>query len=215
MSWPSKIFNAAKGKKFGLKITDQNAALVTDTRTPPVANSTERIFRQFFTDDGTPSGSSDMLVDGSTDNVEFFIPAVSGADRYIREISWVIADQNAALNTFGAISALTNGVEVTYEDPSFGNVTIHEGIKSNFDLVRLCGTGAPPVGSTTSAFRANNVVGNSEGYIAVLDFVTQFGLPWGVKIPADSTLKLVIKIRDNITAIDGFNAIAYGFDRII
>ena len=47
MSWPSKIFNAAKGKKFGLKITDQNAALVTDTRTPPVANSTERIFRQF------------------------------------------------------------------------------------------------------------------------------------------------------------------------
>jgi hypothetical protein len=176
-----------------------------------------RPFRQFFTTDGLPADgiNEDMLVDGSATSVDFCIPASLDSDRYIDSISFVIADQNANLNQFGAISALTVGMQIFYEDSQLGDVTIHNGIKSNFDLVRLCGKGASMVGSTTSAFRASNVVGNSEGYIPTLDISDQFNIPNGIRLPKGTNLKLVIRINDNVSAIDGLNAVAYGFDRII
>lgn len=202
--------NSANVDKEGhLSVIDRNLPTTDDK------NAT-RIFRQFFTDDGKSSGASDMRVIGSTAApLEFYISSAADADRYIDTISFVIADQGATLNQFGNIAALANGFEIFYEDPTLGNVSIHDGITSNFDLIRLCGKGAPMIGTTADAYRANNVIGNSEGYIPSLDFSTQFGIPWGVRIPKNSTLRIVIKIKDDTTGVDRFDAIAYGFDRII
>lgn len=216
MAMKSEIVDGA-GNSFSARVTrDRSLSVINNNIPPEIVKSNVRIFRQFFTDDGTSGGSSDMRVVGSLASpIDFYIPSSNDGDRYIDSISFVISDSGAGLNQFGTLAALTNGVELFYEDPELGDVVVHDGIKSNFDLIRLCGKGAPMIGGTTNAYRADKVVGNSEGYIPTLDFSDQFGIPWGVRIPKGSTLRLVIRIRDNTSGVDGFNAIAYGFDRII
>lgn len=204
------------GNNREAKVEDDKSLLVTTTMTPPVTDtSNTRIFRQYLTDDGTSTGSQDMLVNGATTPVPFFVTAPNDADRYVDSLSFAIADQNANLNSFGAITALTNGLYVYYQDPAIGEVVVHEGLKSNFDIIRLCGTGASPIGGDASAYRAGNVQGNSEGYICSLDFSDVFNIPWGVKLKKGSKLRLVVEVRDNVAGIDRLDVIAYGFDRII
>ena len=192
-----------------------NALFVQPSFAPPPVNAQPMIiFRQYFTDDGLSTGSNDMRVDGSSTNQSFYIPASSKSDRYITQISFEIADASQTLNEFGNLgAALTNGCQLTYDREGFDTIEIHDALKTNWDFVRLC-QGNPAFGTTTNAFLASNVIGASEAYIPVLDF-TKIMPPFGVKIAAGTTQRLSIIIRDNTTGVDSFNAIAYGFDRIL
>ncbi len=188
------------------------AMLVAPRAEPPtVTEDPKTTFRQFFTSDGTPAGAFDMRVDGSVTEQEFMINANSIADRYIMSISFEISDALATLNQFGNIGALVNGVRLFYEATE-GIVDIHPGMISNWDFVRLC-HGQPAFGSGTDAFRASNVVGMSEGYIPFLNFRQVFGYEWGLVLKGGTNQRLVLTVRDDLTLVDGFNCIAYGFDR--
>jgi hypothetical protein len=171
-----------------------------------------RPFRQFLTDDGTATGSEDMLVDGSVTPVDFFVEAPQAADLYVTRLSFIVVDQNMALNTFGNIAALTNGCRLFYTD-ELGEVDIAEALQTNFDIVRLC-SGLPSFGDGTTAFIANNVDFISEGIIPVLDLKDTFGFRWGLEFRNGSTQKLVFRIRDDITGIDAMDVIIYGFLRL-
>ncbi len=57
-------------------------------------------------------------------------------------------------------------------------------------------------------------MGSSEGYIPVFDF-RNFGFRWGLKLKAGTNNRLVMEINDNVSSIDGFNATAYGFRRVL
>ncbi len=171
-----------------------------------------RPFRQFLTDDGTATGSSDMLVDGSVTVVDFFVEAPQAADLYVTRLSFIVVDQNASLNTFGNIAALTVGCRLFYTD-ELGEVVIAEALQTNFDIVRL-GSGLPSFGDGTTAFIANNVDFISEGIIPILDFKDTFGFRWGLELRNGSTQKLVLQIRDDITGIDAMDVIVYGFLRL-
>jgi len=171
-----------------------------------------RPFRQFLTDDGTPTGNSDMLVDGSVTPIDFFVEAPQDRDLYVTRVSFIVVDQNMSLNTFGNISSLTNGLRLFYTD-ELGEVDIAEALQTNFDIVRLC-SGLPSFGDGTTAFIANNVDFISEGIIPVLDLKDTFGFRWGLEFRNGSTQKLVLRIRDDITGIDAMNVIIYGFLRL-
>lgn len=166
-------------------------------------------FRQYFTDDGYSTGDNDMRVDGSSTNVVFSIQAEQERDIYIGRISIVIADASATLNKFGNITALTNGVEFKWESQDLGETIIHEALKTNFDFVRL-GGGKPSFGDAAGAFRAGNVSGNSEGYIPQIDFSEVFGMPWGMRLRKGTTDKLSFTVKDDVQAVDLFDAIGYG-----
>ncbi len=171
-----------------------------------------RPFRQFLTDDGTPTGSEDMLVDGSVTPVDFFVEAPQDADLYVTRLSFIVVDQNASLNTFGNIPALTNGCRLFYTD-ELGEVVIAEALQTNFDIVRL-GSGLPSFGDGTTAFIANNVDFISEGIIPILDFKDTFGFRWGLELRNGSRQRLVLTIQDDITGIDAMDVIVYGFLRL-
>lgn len=178
---------------------------------PPKGNVLEALpFRQYFTDNGVSSGSNDMRANGSlTAPVEFYISADPDRDIHINSVSVEITDAGATLNQFGNIGALTNGVEFLWSTQGLGVETIHEGLKSNYEFIRLAG-GQPAFGSGTTAFRANNVNGTFEGYIPYIDFSDIFGLPWGLKLRAGTNDRLVWRVRDNVSGVESFNVIAYG-----
>jgi len=189
------------------KISDQHALLVSDVGCPPLEPQKNRVFREYLKNSAS---SEDMKVNGSTTAVEFYVAADSDDDRYITTLSFVIADVNATLNKFGNVTALTNGCQLYYETLA-QTVYIHDALKSNFDFVRLC-LGTPAFGDAAEAFRGKNIVGSSEGYIPVLD-LRRFVPPFGIKLDRGTTQRLVLKVRDDCTGVDGFDCIAYGFDR--
>ena len=211
MSVNSKIVDS-RNPKQAATVEKNGAVRFMETPLPPFGDASKmRVFRQFFTTDGTATGTSDMLVNGSSTNVDYYIPASQTKDRYITQISFIIADASLSLNQWGNITALTNGCQLLYDDEE-GQVTIHEALKTNWDVIRLCG-GNPPIGATTSSFIASNVSGNSEGVIPVLDFRERFGFRWGLRLAVGTRQRLTFRIRDNISAPDQTDIIAYGFER--
>jgi hypothetical protein len=164
--------------------------------------------REYFK---TSAGSSDMAVDGSGTPVEFHIVAQNNFDVYVKTASIIIADASQTLQEFGNTNAaLTNGVALEWRTAEFGTVTIHDGLKTNFDFIRLA-LGDPSFGDGTTAFLAANAVPtNIEAYLPVLDFTKIFGLPWGLRLRAGSSDKVVWTVQDNCSAVDQFDIIGYG-----
>jgi len=199
------------GNAHEAHVTSENAFLVTEYPCPPLLPQKNKIFRQYLTTDGTSTGTYDMQVTASlTDFVDYFIPADDDADRYITAVSFMITDAAAVLNKFGNIAALTNGCVFKYETSS-DEVTIHGALKSNWDFVRMC-LGAPAFGDAASAFRATNVIGADEAFIPVFNFLAIMP-PYGIKLDRGTSQRLTLRIRDDTTGVDAFDAIAYGFER--
>lgn len=193
--------------KRGANVDIFGAVRTRDTGLPPFGNTVQAIpFQEFFADD---AGSTDMRVDGSVTNVIFEIKPDSNRDRYIKTVEFSIVDAQATLNRFGFITALTNGV--LFEWDKLGETVQLALLQTNYDHVRLAG-GAPAFGAGIDAFRAQNVVGNSEGYLPIVDFQFIFGLPWGIRLKAGSDEMLRITIRDDTSAIDAYDALARGFE---
>lgn len=135
--------------------------VVVHPHPPRDEKETSRLYQQFFTDDGTTAGSNDMRVNGSVTPVEFWIAADTktvedgGEDIYIKSVSFLISDTGARLNLFGALPALTTGIDIEHEKAS-GSDTITNGnrIKTNLGFIRLA-LGKPSFGTGTDAFLAD------------------------------------------------------------
>ncbi len=164
-------------------------------------------YRSYFLN----GASNDMAVDGSTNIVRFAVKAEASRDIYIKTVSLLIADASQTLQEFANTnSPLTNGVLFTWESSDFGTSIIHDGLKTNFDFIRL-GLGSPSFGDGAAAFLANNAIAtNIEAYIPVIDFSTVFGMPYGIRLRKETADQVVFTIRDNCSAADQFDAIAYG-----
>lgn len=208
----SKIVDGT-GNKNQVKVTKNHELCITAGVGLPYFGVDQKIIplRQYLTTDGTSTGTNSMLVDGSTTNVEYYIGSNSN-DRYITQISFMISDTGPTINKFGNIAALTNGCQFYYTEIQTGIQYFHEALKSNFDFIRMC-LFNPSFGTSTDAFMLTNVVGASEAYVPTLDLLKILP-PYGLQIKANSVQKLVLKIRDNLTGIDGFDCIVYGFERL-
>ena len=173
-----------------------------------------RPFRSYFTDDGSPTGTSDMAVLGtSAAPEEFYISAVSDYDIYIKSISVVIGDGGTpTLNQFGALgSALTNGVQWEWLNNIDGTYELHEGIKTNLEFVRLgVDTGAVGTGADSYLADVAGGAGTEKSYLPIIDVKETFGLQWGIRLVKGTKDRLSFKVRDDLTGLTTFNIIAYG-----
>lgn len=194
------------------KVSNEGFLFTQEAPFPPSGEETKiTIYREFLTlnNDGT---TNDMRVNGSTTSQYFWVNAEPNFDIYITTLSFLISDAGAELDEFGNLPSLTNGCRLFYEDNN-GEINVGTDLVSNFEFIRLC-QGNPSFGNAGDAFRARNIVGNSEGYIPVFDF-RNFGFRWGLKLKAGTNNRLVMEINDNVSSIDGFNATAYGFRRVL
>lgn len=208
------VIEDGRGKGHKALVIEENCLGVSEVGYPPITPIPQkvRIFRGYLTTAHPDStADDDMRINASSSNpAEYVVTATDDADRYITMLSFMIADASGVLNKFGALAALTNGCHLYYETEQ-GIVTIHEALRTNWDFVRLC-CGNPAFGDGFNAFLAGKVIGNSEGYIPVLD-IKGLMPPYGIRLSMGTKQRIVLKVRDDTTGVDGFDCIAYGFDR--
>ncbi len=198
----------ARGTKNKVAVHEDGALGVISHPEPPFLPQKTEPFIQLFTDDGTSDGSSDMAIDGSVTNVKFYIPSHPDHDRYITELNILVAYAAAGAPFKWADGvALTNGSTLTYTGVT-GTRTLHSGITSNQDLMRVNKNGVSPAWEVRHT-NANNDYGFFTS-ISLSDMMP----PFGIKLDAGTNQKLTLTVRDN-TGLDAdtFNILAIGFDR--
>ena len=210
MALPVRIHDT--GNDYVAKVEPEGTLQVVNHGHAPTSETVFAIpFRQYFTDDGTSSGDNDMIVDGSSTNVDFYVTADAEKDTYIVTISVDLSDGGTPnMNKFGDLTALTNGIEVLYITQDQGEIVLHDGIKTNREFVRF-GNETPAIGTGADAFLADASGGGSEkAYLPKIDTVEQFGLPFGIKLRKGTTDRCVFRVRDALAGLTVFNIIAYG-----
>ncbi len=195
-----------------LKVNGEGEIAVTIHQHPPDDEEVVALpFRQYFTDNGVSTGSNIMKVDGSVNSVDFYISANPNYDIYIKYITVEIGDNGSpALNKFGALSALSNGVAFVWDTTIEKDYELHEGIKTNKEFIRIASdTGA--IGTGTEAYLADVSGGGTEkSYLPSMDMKEIYGLPWGLRLRKGTLDKLIFRVQDNLTGLTTFNAIATG-----
>jgi hypothetical protein len=197
-----------KGSGNFAKVNGEGELSVVVHPHPPINHEKDAVpYRSYFEN----GGSNDMIVNGATTAVDFTIEAIAEFDIYIKSISIEIADGGSpALNKFGALTALTNGVGFYWSTQSQGEYEIHEGIKTNLEFIRI-GVDTAGVGTGADAFLSDvSGGGTSKSYLPIIDMSETFGIPFGLRLKKGSTDKLIFRINDNMTGLDRFTAIAYG-----
>jgi hypothetical protein len=92
----------------------------------------------------TAAGSADMVVVGTTAApVDFCVSALPTADRWVRSMSFEVSDRSCALYLWGALAALTNGVQVLWITQDLGEVELFNW-KTNFQATQAQGGRAGP-----------------------------------------------------------------------
>ena len=206
MSVDAKI-RSGDGDKNYASVSPYGEVYTLNSIRPPLDGAPSPLpFRADFVDS---SDSNDMAIDGSSTEVDFCVVASQTKDIYIGSVFITLADAGAALNEFGSISALTNGCRFYWKSQDEGEIIINESIKSNWEWIKQGGI-VPGFGQTNSSFRANNVSGGSEGFPIFVDFTLLFKLPFGIRLRKGTTDALKIRVRDNLSNVDEFTAVAYG-----
>lgn len=189
-------------------VTPEGDQVVSTSPHPPIAKQKAKVFRQFLTNGGGSGDSSDMGIDGSSINVDFWVPASATADRYITLLSILVGyGTSGQPNEWADGTALTNGSRLFYTRID-GEVDIHDAIKNNQDMFRL------QIGHIPTGWEVRHVnASNDFGYFIQFE-LAKIMPPLGIKLDIATTQRLTMRIRDNAgTLADSFNVIAYGFDR--
>jgi hypothetical protein len=197
-----------RGKANYVKVNGEGELSVVVHPHPPRDEEIEALpYRNYFEN----AGSNDMIVNGATNYIDFSVEANGNFDIYIKSISLEIADGGSpALNKFGSLTALTNGIGFYYFNQKEGEYEIHEGIKTNLEFIRI-GVDTAGIGTGADAFLADvSGGGTSKSYLPTIDMAETFGLPYGLRLRKGTTDKLIFRVNDNLTGLDRFTAIGYG-----
>jgi hypothetical protein len=195
-----------------VKVGDEGEISVVIHQHPPIGEETVALpFRSYFTDNGTVTGSNIMNVDGTAGQKDFYVSANPNYDIYIKYITIEIGDGGSpALNKFGALAALANGVGFYWDTQEEGEYELHEGIKTNKEFIRIASDTAG-IGTGVDAFLADVSGGGTEkSYLPNMDMTEIYGLPWGLRLRKGTTDRLIYRVRDNLTGLITFNAISTG-----
>jgi hypothetical protein len=202
-------FADGRGRNNFAKVNGEGElSVVVHPHPPKNEEETALPFRARFLDSG---GSSDMAVDGSTTTVEYTVEASQDRDVYLKYVSLTIGDNGSpALNKFGALAALTNGVKWTWDSQDLGEVVLHDGIKTNLEFVRT-GNDTGAVGTGVDSWLSDVSGGGTEkSYLPSIDMAELFGLAYGVRLRKGTNDRMAFTIRDDLSTLVTFDAIAYG-----
>lgn len=159
----------------------------------------------------TSAGSESAAVDGSATPVELYVGAVNGRIRFVSELRLVIEGTNFKLDSneirrFGPVVApgLANGIELQAEQGGVVTDLFTDPITIAGDLLEY----ASP--------EARGVVNVVDGVSAGVDVViATIRLARPVGLPAGSTDRLVLRIRDDLSGLSRMDLTAIGWQEVL
>lgn len=192
----------------GVVIDSDGALQVCIVNRPPLTGNTVAIpFGQRFVNS---AGSSDLRVNGATTPQDFYIQADDDKDSFIQSISIYLADQGATLDKFGALTALTVGLQFGYQNTDIGESIIDDEIKTNLTLIRL-GQRTGAVGTGVDSYLLDINGSGADAYLPLIDLADTFGSTYGIRLRAGTSDRLFFRVNDNLSAgLDAFNIKAFG-----
>ena len=172
---------------------------------PPSELTALKQLREFFANGGC---STAMDVNGATTPVDFKIAADAGKTKWIDHVRIVLTGTNMEIDTndfrrFGAATAintpLTNGVLFFTQQGGIETQIFAEPVKYLGDFF----------------FYADEHLAIKNSVSASDDFVSfDFNFPTPIVLPEGSEDALVIRVRDNLTALLSFQAVARGYQEL-
>ena len=202
-----KFFQADKNGTSA--VFEDGMQVVTMFTCPPLLPQKNIVFGQKLTTTGLSTGSDDRGIDGSVTPVKFYIAADADSDIYVTNIS-IICGYGTSADLFEFAdkgAALTNGVQITYDHPTEGMITIANP-KVNYDFIRMALADVTP-----TSWQINSLVANNDyGFIVTLP-LSKIMPPFGIKLDRGTTQRLTATIRDDCITADLLNMRCFGFKR--
>jgi len=194
----------------GASVTEDKSLLMTMQTFPPDEIQKIRPFRQLFTDDGLPTGSSDFKVTASSlAPIDFWIPASNENDRFITRITWMISGASPTLYQIGTATRLKSDCVLFYTHSGGEVVTLSPTpLRSNFDFVFMCGE------ASNGVLMEKAISATVSAYMPTM-YLDRYVPPFGVKLERNSLQRLTFRITDDtdLVGINSFSATAFGFER--
>lgn len=160
------------------------------------------LLREYLTNS---AGSSNLNIDGSVTSVDFTIESEPGVAKWITGFDVLFEDGQLDMSTtefrrFGdAAATLTNGILIFAEQ---------SGVTTNIAV--------DPIQVMGDFFNyADSYINLINAVAANTDFLRwSFMLDKPIVIPASTTDRFVVRIRDNLTAVNSFKVIARGYKEL-
>jgi len=207
------------GRGFKAAVTLGNAlhaaAIAPDVPTIGSSN-VYRYFSQRLSSDGTPTGTTDMNVNGALGTQEFFIRAATDYDLYVTALIVIIADTSVVHNNFGNIdpATLTHGWDLKFTEDGVDTYLI-DSAKTGGQVIAQAGF-FWPFGDATDAWELVNWTGTTDAQIVNFPLgIIMSGLHstelMGLRIGRGAQDRITSVIQDDFTDLTEFYVRALGF----
>ena len=159
-----------------------------------------RLLQEFLIDS---VGSTNINVNGAVTPVEFTITSSSTETRWIKSLRFLIEDENGVIAStefrrfFSVVNGpLTNGLQIDAFQNGSVTAIASEPILTSGDFLNYA----------TSYLNFADAIANGVDFLLIdFDFVTPVVLTPG------SNDRLVVRVRDNLTAMNSFKCLAIGY----
>jgi len=205
-----QIVDGQRGSGAGLDIGTRGFAQVSirEGDPPPQGDVNRfRFFSQLASSAGDGTGTIEMNVDGSATPQMFTIDSVADYDIRIMKILIYIEDTTVAHATFGAIAALTNGIDISVFE-SGAETFLVQGAKKFADLIQqtVC---ERPWGDGVLTFELASVTGNDDAQVLPMDIGAL--VPNGLRIGRGTQDRMQVEVNDDLTGLTHFTVRALGY----
>jgi len=208
--WGFHLFSG-RGKKHALKVSEEGTIGVVVHPHPPLSEGV--VVTPYRADFTNSAGLTQMgtAIGSLTAPIDFSISASDKFDTYVKTISVEITDRSPQARLFGALPRLPNGVQFLWQSQEAGTLGLAQ-FHSNFEFLRV----APPRwgDGTTVGLISNAVAINDDTYLIDIDTSQRLGPPWGLILRKGTTDKIIFRIRDDLTGLVSFTAIAGGIQQL-
>ena len=198
---PSDLRAAQVTEHGELRVTTSPYNVILETGT----ENQYRYFSDYLRLGG--SGSESMNVDGSATPANFSLEPAEDADIYIMRIAILLADGNVAHNTFGQLTALTNGFDLFVEDSGTKTYFVYRA-KTGGEIIAQSGFYSG-WGNSGTAWELTAWEGQADATAVALpisDFV-----PGGIRLGRGTYNKIEATVSDDLTAMSGFWIRIFGY----
>lgn len=174
----------------------------------PVGSSSRyRFLSQLASSVGDGTGVTNMNVNGSSTAQAFTVNSVADYDIRIQKILIYIEDSSVTHSGFGALAALSNGVDISvFEDGT--ETFLVQSAKKFADLIQQT-LAERPFGADASSFELASVTGTADAQVLPMDIGSL--VPGGIRIGRGTKDKFQVEVNDDLTGLDFFTVRVLGY----